>query len=136
MKREKLEKLASEKNSPCVTISMNTHRTYPENQKDIVVLKELLSEAKERVVHEYGKRTANDLIEKIDQIENEIDVNYNLDSLHLFLSNSTKEIIKSAWPTVRNAVYVSENFAVKPLIKIFNRTVEYRNYSAPVILIK
>ena len=136
MKREKLEKLASEKNKPCVTISMNTHRTYPENQKDISVLKELLSEAKERVIHEYGKRPVNDLIEKIDQIENEIDINYNLDSLHLFLSNSTKEIIKSAWPTVRNAVYVSENFAVKPLIKIFNRTVEYRNYSAPVILIK
>jgi hypothetical protein len=125
MKREKLEKLASEKNSPCVTISMNTHRSYPENQKDIVVLKELLSEAMERVIHEYGKRPVNDLIEKIDQIENEIDVNYNLDSLHLFLSNSTKEIIKSTWPTVRNAVYVSENFAVKPLIKIFNRTFEY-----------
>ena len=33
----------------------------------------------------------------IDNVENEIDVNYNLDSLHLFLSNTTKEIIKSPW---------------------------------------
>jgi len=125
MRREKLEKLASEKNIPCVTISMNTHRTYPENQKDIEVLNSLLTEAKERVINVYGKRNVIELIQKIDSIENEIDINYNLDSLHLFLSNSTKEIIKSTWPTVQNTVYISENFAVKPLIKVFNRTVEY-----------
>jgi len=125
MKREKLEKLASEKNSPCVTISMNTHRKYPENQKDIVVLRELLIIAKERVIAEYGKRPVNLLIEKIDAIEKEIDFDFNLDSIHLFLSNSTKEIVKSTWPTRQNLVQVSENFAVKPLIKIFNRTVDY-----------
>ena len=125
MKREKLEKLASEKNTPCVTISMNTHRNYPENQKDIIVLKELLLEAKERITQVYGKQSMHDLIEKIDQIEKEFDVDYNLDSIHIFLSNSTTEIIKSAWPTVRDIVHVSENFVVKPLIKVFNRTVEY-----------
>jgi len=125
MKRENLEKLASEKNFPCVTISMNTHRTYPENQKDIVVLKNLLIEAKERIINEFGKHPVNDLIEKIDQIENEIDVNNNLDSLHIFLSNSTKEVLKSTWPIAHNVVNVTENFAVKPLIKVFNRTVEY-----------
>jgi hypothetical protein len=125
MKREKLEKLATEKNSPCVTISLNTHRNYPENQKDSVLLKELLLEARERVIQVYGKRTVHDLIEKLDQVEKEIDMDYNLDSIHIFLSNSTKEIIKSTWPTVRNIVHVSENFAVKPLIKVFNRTAEY-----------
>ena len=125
MKREKLEKLATEKNSPCVTISLNTHRNYPENQKDSILLKELLLDARERVIQVYGKRSVSDLIEKIDQIEKEIDMDYNLDSIHIFLSNSTKEIIKSTWPTVKNIVHVSENFAVKPLIKILNRTSEY-----------
>jgi len=125
MKREKLEILASEKNSPCVTISMNTHRNYPENQKDSITLNELLMEAKERVINGYGKRSVNDLIEKIDSIEKEIDVNLNLDSLHIFLSNSTKEIIKSTWSTRQDSVYISDSFAVKPIIKVFNRTVEY-----------
>ena len=124
MKREKLEILATEKNCPCVTISMNTSRAYPANQKDIIVLKTLLEEAKERVIKEFGKRPVIELIEKINHIESEIDVNYNLDSLHIFLSNSTKEIVKSTWPT-HNGVYVSENFAVKPLVKMFNRTEEY-----------
>jgi len=125
MKREKLEKLAAEKNVPCVTISMNTHRNFPENQKDIVVLKALLVEAKERVIKQFGKQQLTDLIEKIDQIEQEIDVNYNLDSLHLFISNSTKEILQSTWPILQNEVHVSGNFALKPFIKVFNRTEEY-----------
>jgi len=125
MKKEKLEKLATEKNYPCVTISMNTNRTYPANQKDSIVLKTLLEEAKERVIKEFGKRPVIELIEKINQLESEIDVNYNLDSLHIFLSNSTKEIVRSTWPTISNIVHVSENFAVKPLVKLFNRTEEY-----------
>jgi hypothetical protein len=125
MKREKLEKLASEKNSPCVTISMNTHRNYPENQKDIVLLRSLIIDAKERVLKEYGKRTVEELLKKMDQLETEMDVDFNLDSIHMFVSNSTKEIIKSTWPVMQNTVQVSETFAVKPLIKAFNRTVEY-----------
>jgi len=125
MKKEKLEKLASEKNSPCVTISMNTHRKYAENQKDIVTLRALLTDAKARVLKEYDKSTVVELLKKIDGIEKEIDVDYNLDSIHLFLSNTTKEIIKSTWPVVKDTVQVSETFAVKPLIKAFNRTVEY-----------
>jgi hypothetical protein len=125
MKNNKIEKLASEKSNPCVTISMNTHRTHPDNAQDVIGLKNLLKEAKERVISEFGKRSVNELLEKIDSIEKEIDVNYNLDSLHIFLSNSTKELVKSPWPTLQNSVYISESFAIKPLIKIFNRTEEY-----------
>jgi hypothetical protein len=64
MKKEKLEKLASEKSSPCVTISMNTHRTAPDNLEDIIGLKNLLKEAHERVVNEFGKRPVAGLLRK------------------------------------------------------------------------
>ena len=110
MKREKLEQLAFENSSPCVTISMNTHRTSPENLEDIAGLKNLLNEARDRVVDEYNDRPVIDLLEKIDNLEKEIDVNYNLESLHLFLSNSTKEIVRSSWPVLRNSVHISGNF--------------------------
>ena len=33
--------------------------------------------------------------------------------------------MKSSWPTLQNTVHVAESFAVKPLIKDFNRTEEY-----------
>jgi hypothetical protein len=125
MLKNKLEKLVAENSAPCVTISMNTHRTHPDSLQDITVLKNLLKEAKDRVIGEYEKRTASELIEKIDAIGQEIDANHNMDSLHIFLSNSTKEIIRSPWPTMQNAVHVAENFVVRPLIKALNRTEEY-----------
>jgi len=125
MQKDKLEKLAIERSNPCVTISMNTHRTYPENQKDIIELHKLVVEAHDHVVNEFGHLEINNLLEKIDNLEKEIDVNYNLDSIHIFLSDSTKEIVKSSWPTLKNTVSVAENFVIKPLIKDFNRLEEY-----------
>ena len=123
--RQKLEKLATEKNSPCVTISLNTHRTHPDNEQDIVQLKNLLKEAKERVVDEFGKRPVSSLLEHLSEIENEVDVNYNLDSLHVYLSNNTKEIIKSAWPVNETGVHISNTFNIDSLIKSYNRSEEY-----------
>lgn len=125
MKNQKLNKLAIERSNPCVTISMNTHRTHPDNANDIIGLKNLLSEAKNRVIKEFGKRDASELLIKIDALGEEIDSNHNLDSLHIFISNSTKEIIRSPLPTQKDTVNVSNSFAIKPLIKVINQTVEY-----------
>lgn len=125
MKKGRLEILASEKNSPCVTISMNTHRTSPDNLQDAILLKNLLKEAHERVTNEFGKRPVSVLLKKIDNMEKEIDVKRNLDSLHIFLSNSTKEIVKSSGSILQNTVHVAESFAVRSLIKDFNRIEEY-----------
>ncbi len=123
--KNKLEKLALEKNTPCVTISLNTHKTHPDNQSDSVLIKNLLKEAHNRVVNEFGKRDVANLLENIESVEKEIDVNYNLDSLHIFLSNETKEIIKSTWKTNQNSVHISESFNIRSLIKSYNRSYEY-----------
>ncbi len=125
MQKDKLETLAIERNGPCVTISMNTHRTHPDNEQDVIVLKNLLVEIKDQVVKEFGKKTVFDLLKNIGKVEKGIDFNYNLDSLHIFLSNSTNEVIKSPWPTPQNTFYIGESFAIKPLIKVVNRTEEY-----------
>ncbi len=125
MRKDKLEKLASERSNPCVTISMNTHRTYPASQKDVTELKKLIKEARNHVVKEFGQHEVSHLLEKIDNLEEEIDMNYNLDSLHIFLSDQTKEIIKSSWPILKNTVAAAENFVIKPLIKDFNRIADY-----------
>lgn len=122
---QKLTKLAAEKNTPCVTVSLNTHRTHPDNLQDVVQLKNLLKEAEERVVNEFGKRPVQSLLALLSEIESDIDPNYNLDSLHIYLSNDTKEIVKSAWPTEEAGVQVSDTFNVRPLIKLYNRSEEY-----------
>ncbi len=52
--RQKLNAIATENSSPCVTISLNTHRTHPDNVQDLILLKNLLKEAEERIIKEYG----------------------------------------------------------------------------------
>jgi hypothetical protein len=123
--RQKLELLAAEKNVPCLTISLNTHRTHPDNTQDLINLKNLLNEAENRIIKEFGKRPAASLLDKIASIESEIDINYNLDSLHIYLSNDTKMVIKSAWATKQDMVQISDSFDISSLIKSFNRSEEY-----------
>lgn len=125
MRKEKLEKLASERSNPCVTISMNTPHNNPNNQQDLVEFRKLIKEAHHHVANEFGQYPVTNLLEKIDAFNEEIDFKYNLSSIHLFLSDSTTEIVKSSWPILINVVSVAENFVIKPLIKDFNRLEEY-----------
>ncbi|MDD2387325.1 MAG: hypothetical protein PHP52_11155 [Bacteroidales bacterium] len=121
--KQKLEVLATEKNTPCVTISLNTHRTHPENARDVIQLKNLITEAEERVLNEFDKRSVASLLKNLSEIK--IDKNYNLDSLHIFISNDTKEIIKTPWSTRKNRVQIADSFGVRSLIKSLNRSEEY-----------
>ncbi len=123
--KEQLQKLVAEKNSPCVTISLDTHRTHPDNAKDEILLKNLIKEAEERVIKEFGKRPVVQLLEKMEAVSTEIDVNHNLDSLHIFLSNDTQQIIKSMWKTSNGGVHISNSFAIRSLIKNYNRSENY-----------
>jgi len=125
MNKETIERLAEEESKPCVTISLNTHRTKPDYLKDRIVLKNLCKEAQERIINEFGKRPVKELLEKLENIPEDIDLSLNLDSLHIFISNHTKEIIKSSWPTRSDKVHISNRFALRPLIYAINRTDEY-----------
>lgn len=123
--KELFMQLGSEKNTPCVTISFNTHRTHPDNVQDKIILKNLLKEAEKRVVKEFGTKSNQALFEKIAAVQNEIDINYNLDSLHLFLSNDTEKIVKLPWSISQNRVHVSNTFAIRSLIKAYNQSEPY-----------
>lgn len=123
--KEILQKLANEKNNPCVTISLNTHRTHPDNQQDEIILKNLLKEAENRIIDEFGKRPVSEILEKIENISEKIDHQHNLESLHIFLSNDTEEIIKLTWETRENMVEIDDKFAVRPIIKATVRAEEY-----------
>lgn len=84
MQKNRLEVLASERSFPCVTISMNTHRTF---QNNTIELNRLIKEAHNHVVDEFCQYDVNNLLEKIDHVAKDIDTSYNLESLHIFLSD-------------------------------------------------
>lgn len=123
--KEKLKKLATERSNPCITISINTHRTHPDNLQDEIKLKNLVKEAKDRVLAEFTERDLPEIIQKLDSVEGKVDIKHLQDSLHIFISKDTEEIIMTMWPTEENAVYVNDHFAIKPIIYACNRNADY-----------
>jgi hypothetical protein len=123
--KDKITELATHNNYPSVTISLNTHRTHPDSERDAIALKNLFSEATDRLNSEFEKREIQPIMDQLRKLESEIDVNYNLDSLHIFVSKDTGEVIKSPWKTQEDIVHITDSFAIKPLIKAYNRSEEY-----------
>lgn len=122
---DQLKKLASAENSPSVTISLNTHRTHPDSMKDELVLKNIVKEAENRLSEKYNTREISNLLKKLKNLHAKIDFRHNFESLHIFLSDDTEEMIKSTWPTNTEGVHISAKFKVRPLIKAFNRSENY-----------
>ncbi len=122
---DKLLKLSEERNNPCVTISFNTHRTHSDSLKDEIVMKKLLLEAEKRVIEEFGKRPVAKLLENMEKVPQLIDRDRSLDSLHIFLSNDTLEIIKIAWPASEDMIQIADRFNIRTLIKSYNRVSDY-----------
>ncbi len=123
--KEKIIQLAQIKDNPSVSISINTHRTHPDNLQDAIVLKNALKEAEERLLSNYEKKEIATLLNKMNNLADNIDVNKNMDSLHVYLSEQQEEIIKTSIAIPENKVIVDDHFFIRPLMKTWAKTQEY-----------
>lgn len=108
-----------------ITISLNTHRTSPDNQKDAIKLKNFIADAKKRLLEEFSQRDLANVLRFLDEIQEQVNVHHNLDALHIFVSDTKKEVFRSGWATDQEGVHIGRFFAVKPLIKEITRLSEY-----------
>lgn len=122
---ETIEKLASETGNPCITISLNTHRTHPDSMQDGILLKNLAAETERRLLEEYDKRDSAPLIRKLQFVLDTADHRYNLDSMHIFISSSTVRIVKLPRPAEEDRIYIDDRYAIRPLIDALNETEQY-----------
>lgn len=122
-KLNELKKIVSEN---CVSIILNTHRTAPDNQKDAILLKNLIKEAEERLLQTTDKRQAQAILESLTRLESEIDHNYNLESLILFV-NVEKGIAEyMRLPvTVTDRVIIGDTFATRDLLRTIHLNSSY-----------
>ena len=49
------------------------------------------------MIEKHGKRPRAELLDKLSRITDEIDINASLESLHIFISENTEEVIRSIW---------------------------------------
>jgi hypothetical protein len=119
-----LKELIQVREFPCVTIILPTHRTHPENAKDPVLLKDLMKEAKVRLLQEADKKAAEEIYSKLETLAAQIDHQYNTEGLALFVSPSVSEYLRlPVSPKARTVVDAS--FEIRDILRALHKTDYY-----------
>jgi hypothetical protein len=111
-----LKKLKDIQSECCVTITLETHRTKPDNMQDEKNLKNLVKEVEERLHNDYEKRFVWPIMEKLNALVEEIDHNYNLEGLVLFVNEEIAEFTRLPIK-LENRTVVDETFATRDLVR-------------------
>lgn len=119
-----LKSLRQTKANPAVSIFVKTHRKHPENEQDHIALKNQLKVAEERLINEYDKRTAASVMDNIHKKIEDLDHNYNLDTLALFASVEDAQMLRLPLDTEQRVV-ISDRFATRDLVRDMASTVHY-----------
>jgi hypothetical protein len=119
-----LEKLKNVTSDCCVTIILQTHRTTPDNEKDSIVLKNLVKEAESRLRANYEKTFVNNMMARIAKLTENINHRHNKESLVLLVNESVAEYIRLPI-TVENRVIVDKTFSTRDLIRALHRETSY-----------
>lgn len=125
MDRAGVNRLMLIRDYPAVSILLPTHRTFPDNRRDPIQLKDLLRDARTRLLGEFKARQVEPLLARLESLAAEVDHNRNLDGLALFASNETSEVFRLPF-SVAPRVVVDKTFATRDLVFALNRSRRYR----------
>ncbi|OSI23593.1 hypothetical protein [Neisseria dumasiana] len=124
MNLDTIKEIQSKQSYPSVTITLPTYRTSPDNDKDPIRLKNLVSEAVNRLETEFGKRETADIAEAIHRLADSVDHEHNLDGLVIFASTEYSELFKLPF-RLPERVSIENNFLTRDLVYAMNRSPLY-----------
>ena len=125
MIKDTLRKLKTVNQPGCVTILLETHRTYPDNKQDPILLKNLLHEVEERLQQEgLPDEQVRQTLANLDKVQATINHDYNLDGLAIF-ANAEMGIAERLPTGVDSRVVVDDTFATRDLIRSMHQVDYY-----------
>lgn len=124
MNRQDILDLAAVREYPCLTITLPTHRTSPDNRQDPIRLKNLVTEAINRLSGETGKREAATVVRRLEELTADIDHQHNLDGMALFVNATIAQMHRLPF-TLPERVVIDETFFVRDLVYALNRSPRY-----------
>ncbi|MCL5436261.1 MAG: hypothetical protein M1549_00060 [Candidatus Dependentiae bacterium] len=124
MNRKDLEFLESEQIYPSVSIFVRTHRAMPEREKDPIAVKNMISEAKERLLKEFSAREVKELFDNLDSIAQAIDYAVSADGLAIFVNRQVKQVFTLPLP-LKNRVVIDSRFVVRDIFGELQRIPRY-----------
>jgi hypothetical protein len=119
-----LKRLKDIRSDCCVTILLNTHRNTPQSKKDEIGLKNLVTEAENRLKEECDNETGNIIAGKLKELASNIDVRYNLESLALFANRDIAEFMRMPIE-VEDRVVIGTSFATRDLVRMLHQELNY-----------
>src|SRR5262245_47017973 len=124
MNRNDLRELQAVHTYPCLTITLPTHRTRPDNKQDPIRVKNLVAEATNRLLGEFAKRELTPLLERLDALVDHIDYQYTLDGLVLAVNREMAREYMVPF-ALSERVVVDDTFFTRDLVHALNRTRRY-----------
>lgn len=122
--RHDLKELQALTKVPALSILLPTHRTSPDNKQDPIVVKNLVSEATERLSQEFSGRDLEPLLVNLDGLVSDINYAHTLDGLALFVSHEFAKLFYLPF-TVPKRVVIDQTFATRDLVYGLHRAQRY-----------
>lgn len=122
--KETFERLSKITAPVCVTLVLNTHKVHPENKKDVIVLKNKIAEANQRLKKEYGEEVAEKYTEKLEKLAEDIDYRHNDHGLMLFVNDDVAEFLRLPIK-LNNRIILDDTFTTRPIVRALHRSSNY-----------
>ncbi|MFB6456202.1 hypothetical protein ACE38W_13100 [Chitinophaga sp. Hz27] len=124
MQDQDVIQMSQYRGAPAVTVLVSTHRTFPDNKQDSINLKNLVTTAEKQLYELYDKREVWPVLEKIKELENNVDHRYNLDSLVLYASENFSKLYNLPVAST-DRIIIGKRFEIRPLLKTLQQVVHY-----------
>jgi len=122
--KETFERLSKITAPVCVTLVLRTHRVHPENEKDIILLKNMIADASKRLEKEYGQDIAKRYSEKLAKLAEDIDFRHNDHGLMLFVNDDVAEYLRLPIK-LHSRIILDTTFATRPIVRALHRSSHY-----------
>lgn len=116
--------LQTQEKYPSVSIFVHTHRTMPLREKDPIVVKNLVAEAKERLLKEFSEREIKSIFENLDDVVASIDYTKLDEGLAIFVNGDIKKFFIFSVP-LEDRVFIDKRFMTREILSILSRLPRY-----------
>ena len=114
---ENLKPLMEEREPPCLSVYLPTHRTHPENQQDPIRYKNLMTALEESLLREYDSGQSKALLESFHGLAEDADFwSHTWDGLAVFGAADLFQVFKLQQSVPALAI-VARSFHLKPLLR-------------------
>lgn len=124
MNRHDIRLLQQVRGYLALTITLPTHRTSPDNRQDPIRVRNLVTQAANRLLGEFSRREVEPLLARLERLVSEIDFRHTLDGLALFVTQDFARAFQVPF-RLKERVVVDETFATRDLVFALNRSPRY-----------